>query len=198
MKSLLRAAATATGPSLAKASGNDHFGPPRSPSQDLKEDTVKLRTKIAPLFVAAVMAGGVLTVAAPSAGAAVPVPASAADCEGGRNGFRDIPDNASGVGRGSVGLPGDRGISVSLETADFGDGQRGFAHLTGNLGTGDAVWMDWTRDGGQNWIQCGPFWNGAGKSQLTSAAQRTSSDTNWRFRACGQQDEAGIRCTNWW
>jgi len=45
--------------------------------------------------------------------------------------------------------------------------------------------MDWSRDGGRNWIQCGPFGNPKGKASITSAAQLTNPSTSWVFRAGG-------------
>ncbi|MEU1626297.1 hypothetical protein ABZ746_13430 [Streptomyces sp. NPDC020096] len=119
--------------------------------------------------------------------------AAASDCEHGANGFVDISDNASGTVERSVSHDGD---TISLQSA----GGRGFAKIEGNTVNGtESVWMDWTQDGGQTWLQCGPFnvSHGNGSSK-TSAAQRESSSNLWRFRACGYTADGAITCTDWW
>jgi hypothetical protein len=105
----------------------------------------------------------------------------------------DISDNASGTVRESVVHDGD---TISLQTA----GSRGFAKISGSTVNGvESVWMDWTRDGGSTWLQCGPFTVNKGNgSSKTSAAQSESSSNLWRFRACGYTADRAITCTNWW
>ncbi len=47
---------------------------------------------------------------------------------------------------------------MSLQTKDVNGQQTAFAVLAGSLAVpGDQFWMDWSRDGGARWIQCGPF-----------------------------------------
>ncbi|MET7698661.1 hypothetical protein [Streptomyces sp. NPDC005485] len=125
--------------------------------------------------------------------------AAASDCDGGRNGFTDISDSLTG--RVVPGYPFEIGGShFSLEYGTVGGVQRGWAHLaaSGISFPQDEVWMDWTRDGGASWIQCGPFTLGS-KSSKTTAAQHTSNDHNWRFRACGKVYPSGYSyCGPWW
>ncbi|MDH6128904.1 hypothetical protein [Kitasatospora sp. GP82] len=138
---------------------------------------------------AALALGAGLLIVGPAAGPAL---ASAADCSGGANGFVDVSDNASGTVQRSSFHDGD---TISLQSA----GGRGFAKLEGATTSSESVWMDWTRDGGRTWLQCGPFQvdHGNGSSK-TSAAKATSSDPNYRFRACALTADGVITCTNWW
>jgi len=123
-------------------------------------------------------------------------PMSAADCERGANGFRDIPDTLRGT---EVFPPFDMvGARIILYRGPLAGGQRGWAMIDGQTLPGDLVWMDWTRDGGASWIQCGPFQVTANGQTKTSAAQRTSSDPRWQFRACGHVSPVGTRCGPWW
>ncbi|MET9373835.1 hypothetical protein ABZX98_06745 [Streptomyces sp. NPDC002992] len=140
---------------------------------------------------AAMVAGGLALLApAPSAHAA------ASDCEGGRNGFVDISDNAYDIQAKAVTL-WNEGIDISLQYGNVNGVQRGWALIAGDVQPGNSVWLDWSRDGGRTWIQCGPFVSKYGENK-TSAAQRTSSDPNWVFRACGST-RSGIHCTSpWW
>jgi len=70
--------------------------------------------------------------------------------------------------------------------------------IDGSTFSGDLVWMDWTTNGGASWIQCGPFEVTAANQTKTSAAQRTSSDPNWQFRACGRAFPNFSVCGPWW
>ncbi len=151
------------------------------------------RQRMGKILATACLLAGSIAVAGPASTAH----ASAADCQGGANGFVDISDSLTGskVYSFSIG-----GATFSLENGTVGGVHRGWAHLVaGNPSSPlDEVWMDWTRDGGQSWIQCGPFALGA-KSSKTTAAQRTSSDPNWRFRACGKVYPSGyFSCGAWW
>jgi hypothetical protein len=121
-------------------------------------------------------------------------------CEGGANGFVDISENQSGATQRSVelrpGAAGNRGW-INLAVANIQGQQRGFVAIVGHE-TGDEFWMDWTQDGGNNWIQCGPFvaWD---TNQHTTAAKSTSSSASWLFRACGSRhDSDAVVCTSWW
>ncbi|KRD19943.1 MULTISPECIES: hypothetical protein [unclassified Streptomyces] len=140
---------------------------------------------------AALLAGG-MTLLGPAGSAQ----AAASDCEGGRNGFIDISDNAYDTTARQVTLWSE-GINISLQYGNIRGVQRGWALIAGDVQPGNQVWLDWTRDGGRTWIQCGPFTSRGGENK-TSAAQRTSSDANWKFRACGST-RSGIHCTDpWW
>lgn len=121
--------------------------------------------------------------------------ASQADCVNGANGFIDISDNATGLFATGAG-PGANGEIVDIEHSLIRGTERGWAHLTGAV-PGDQVWMDWTRDNGRTWIQCGPFFATQNGQSLTSAAQATSSDPNWRFRA-GMNVGGQVMVSSWW
>ncbi|MET9242369.1 hypothetical protein [Nonomuraea sp. NPDC003709] len=84
------------------------------------------------------------------------------------------------------------GRTAALYYGQVGGVTRGWAHLGGDTLWGDSVWMDWTRDGGRTWLQCGPFEVTSGGQTKTSAAQRT------RVLEVGRHDPLSIRCTNWW
>jgi hypothetical protein len=149
------------------------------------------------LASAALALGAGLLIAGPAgpatAAPALPAsPASASDCAGGANGFHDISDNASGTVERTVSHDGD---TITVQAA----GGSGFAKLEGATRSGESVWMDWTRDGGHTWLQCGPFQVDHGdNSSKTSAAKPTSSDPNYRFRACALTLDQAITCTDWW
>jgi hypothetical protein len=57
--------------------------------------------------------------------------------------------------------------------------------------------MDWSRDGGRTWLQCGPFTSNNYENTMTSPAQVTSNDPNWKFRA-GASINGHISVTDWW
>jgi hypothetical protein len=137
-----------------------------------------------------VLAGG-MTLLGPVGGAQ----AAASDCEGGSRGFIDISDNAYDHMARQVTLY-DEGINISLQYGNIRGIERGWALIAGDVRPGNQVWMDWSQDGGRNWLQCGPFTSRNGENK-TSAAQRTSNDANWQFRACGST-RSGIHCTAWW
>jgi hypothetical protein len=144
--------------------------------------------------------------AAVAAVAAVVVPtgtasASAADCAGGANGFVDISDWGADDYR-PVGpeLLWSDGTRVNLFFGTFGGRTRGYAELwngTWDVPVTGTVWMDWSRDGGRTWLQCGPFGNPANKASITSAAQLTNSSTSWVFRAGGYHNGQQI-LTGWY
>ncbi|GAA2702614.1 hypothetical protein GCM10010412_100750 [Nonomuraea recticatena] len=93
------------------------------------------------------------------------------------------------------------GVEVTLErdTVGWGGREYGFAKIKGNTGPYDNIWMDWTRDGGRTWLQCGPFQVGGYNLSKTSAAKYTSSDANYQFRACGSVAyNHVVICTTWW
>jgi hypothetical protein len=126
--------------------------------------------------------------------------ASAGDCAGGANGFTDIPDDLDGAIVRPSPPPTGGYEQVWLQTGTVNGRQQAWAYLWGGSYTsvrdGDQVWMDWTRDGGRTWIQCGPF-TSYNKFSITSAAQVTSNDPNWRFRA-GASISGRISVTDWW
>jgi hypothetical protein len=141
-------------------------------------------------FAAAVMLAAGLVVSSSSVASA-----TRAECEGGANGFVDIPDSL-------VGAVGD---STSNSTHDlylmFGSVQgrnRGWSYLRAapglRLGDKDLVWMDWSTDGGAHWLQCGPFPTIWGNISVTSAAKDTHS--SYRFRA-GALVSGQLLLTDW-
>jgi hypothetical protein len=156
-----------------------------------------MRTRLIAAAVAAVAALTTTAVAAPAASATGD---TAADCERGANGFVDIPDWINGTPRDSA-VPGGL-IVVELQTGYINGVLRGWAKLQGaTTDYGDLVWMDWTRDGGRSWIQCGPFEVTSPRMSKTSAAQRTDPSPTWQFRACGMVHgiPSSTRCTDpWW
>ncbi|WP_406446360.1 hypothetical protein OHB00_02840 [Streptomyces sp. NBC_00631] len=159
------------------------------------------------MVVAAFVAAGTAALSMPSAqavtGSAQVTPASAAQCEGGANGFVDISDSLSGTIPGPAGSYkryGQTGhVRITLEYGTVSGAQRGWAKIDGGTFPGDRVWMDRTQDGGSTWLQCGPFTVGSNGASKTSAAKNTSGSSLWRFRACGDfTGESGYVCTNWW
>ncbi|MFE7777045.1 hypothetical protein ACFU5O_24765 [Streptomyces sp. NPDC057445] len=129
------------------------------------------------------------------AGPAGTARAAASDCEGGRNGFVDISDEAYDTAARQVTLHGE-GINISLQYGNIRGVQRGWARIAGDVQPGNQVWMDVSSDGGAHWLQCGPFTSRNGENK-TSAAQRTSTNPHHKFRACGST-RSGIHCTGWW
>lgn len=110
-----------------------------------------------------------LVVAAPSAASATP-----AQCLGGANGFVNIPDDLQGT---IASQRAGNGATVYLQFGQVNGVQRGWTMLgahSGMLLSGDEqFWMDWSTDGGRNWIQCGPFTAVALSRGHTTPAQRT-------------------------
>ncbi|MBP2579564.1 hypothetical protein J3A78_000042 [Streptomyces sp. PvR006] len=146
---------------------------------------------------ATVVAGVLVTAGVTVFGVSGPAQASPADCEGGANGFVDIPDNLSGTVGTQRTIGG--GTRISIQYATLGGVQRGWAKIDGWTLPGDKVWMDWTTNGGSSWLQCGPFVVGAQDTPKTSAAKNTTSSSAWKFRACAALAPAGPPlCTNWW
>ncbi|MET8980914.1 hypothetical protein ABZX85_35465 [Streptomyces sp. NPDC004539] len=139
-----------------------------------------------------------VTVAAP--GTAL---AARSDCERGANGFRDIADNTVGVAAGpsdKLLRPSDpQGLvgRISLRAVRISGDIYGFAALTVPR-AGDDVWMDWTLNGRDVHVQCGPFNATRDGSPLTSAAKITDNSPNYRFRACGGGGGQAVQCTDWW
>lgn len=154
--------------------------------------------KVASTAVAGVLLAAGVTVAMP--GTAV---AARSHCERGANGFRDIPDNQSGVAAGPAdkllrasdpqGLVG----RISLRAARIDGDVYGFAAL-GVPRAGDEIWMDWTLNGKDVHIQCGPFKSGIDGWPLTSAAKLTDNSPTYQFRACGGGGGQAVQCTDWW
>lgn len=123
-------------------------------------------------------------------------PATAAECEGGANGFVDISDSRRGTAVYTRNLGA--GTRVILYYGNVGGVQRGWAMIDGSTIPGDLVWMDWTKDGRASWIQCGPFAVDDYGLTKTSAAQRTKNDDDWQFRACGRAVGFNSVCGPWW
>ncbi|SNS42246.1 hypothetical protein SAMN05216276_100972 [Streptosporangium subroseum] len=128
--------------------------------------------------------------------AASPASAATIECVNGANGFANIAYNKRGSLVNSVDLGGGRKAELHRGQVN---GDRGWAIITGSTKAGDKVWMDWTttaREGG--WLQCGPFSVQANGLTNTSAAQKTSTDSRWQFRACGQIVGGSTKCAAWW
>jgi hypothetical protein len=127
---------------------------------------------------------------------ATPAQATPAQCTPPTNGFIRVTngDNAHVVRYFTVG-----GTATSLQWKYVNGRQYVYAYLGGStVLSGDLVWMDWSRDGGLTWIQCGPFpitQNGVGRRTY---AQRTSTDPRWVMRACSRIYLDVSRCTTWW
>jgi hypothetical protein len=172
---------------------SESIRPGRPPGRRRQETEVR---KIRPVLATLALLGAT-TATGMTAGAA-PAMATAAECTGGAHGFEDIADSyAYGTSHGSVNL--DSTATVTLMSAHIGLlSTRGYARLSGRYVTGARVWMDWTRDGGTHWLQCGPF-GPSGGGPLTTPAQLTNPSTKWRFRACGDIPGAvAYKCTAWW
>lgn len=58
--------------------------------------------------------------------------------------------------------------------------------------------MDWTTNGRDVRVQCGPFKAGIDGWPLTSAAKETNNSPDWQFRACGGGGGQAVQCTAWW
>jgi hypothetical protein len=153
--------------------------------------------KAACTAVAGVLLAGGMTVAMP--GTAL---AARSDCERGANGFRDISDSTVGVPAGPVdktlrsdpqGLVG----RISLRAVKIDGLVHGFAALSAPR-VGDEIWMDWTLNGRDVHVQCGPFQASRDGQPLTSAAKVTDNSPNYRFRACGGGRGQAVQCTDWW
>lgn len=122
--------------------------------------------------------------------------ATAGQCAGGANGFVDIPDDLTGtVVRQSDG--GD----LTLEVGIVKGVKRGWARAHGNevaLGPDTSVWMDWSQDGGNTWLQCGPFSPTDYRFSITSAAKSTNPSPSWRFRAGARFNGCCQVLTSWY
>lgn len=134
-------------------------------------------------------------------GPASPAQATAAQCEGGANGFIDISDSLRGTQVYAVDLG--NSVTVRLYYGTVSGAQRGWAMIDGATWSGDRVWMDWTTNwnssGNFTWLQCGPFSVGSNGTTKTSAAKTTSSSSTYRFRACGRLVTGSTsKCGAWW
>ncbi|MHC3472805.1 helix-turn-helix domain-containing protein [Streptomyces sp. 7R007] len=69
---------------------------------------------------------------------------------------------------------------VRLENGTVNGRRMAWAEITGAR-FGDRVWIDWTRDDGRTWTQCGPF-TATASSRTTPAHPLREG---WQFRACG-------------
>jgi hypothetical protein len=91
------------------------------------------------------------------------------------------------------------GTTTSLQWKYLNGRQVVFAYLGGDTFPYDRVWMDWSRNGGLTWIQCGPFTVQNLHQGRRTYAQRTTTDPRWIMRACSRLSGEEIsRCTPWW
>ncbi|GAA4619044.1 hypothetical protein GCM10023195_85950 [Actinoallomurus liliacearum] len=92
----------------------------------------------------------------------------------------------------------DHTATVQLLTRSIGGHEMVWAQITGAR-YGDRVWMDWTRDDGKTWTQCGPFTT----TGATFASRAHEIGPSWHFRACGDTpnwptDLPRNACTGFW
>lgn len=82
-------------------------------------------------------------------------------------------------------------------------GQHGWAEIsrgTSNTAGSDRVWLDWSKNNGEDWYQCGPYSVDTAGTVGFSRAVKTGGPSV-RFRACGDVLVSGVRkstCTSWW
>jgi hypothetical protein len=152
---------------------------------------LQLRRPLMIVVVVALVAAGLVA----TTGAA-PAQATIAQCTPPTNGFvNPINGNNAHV----VYYFNALSTTTSLQWKYVSGRQVGFAYLGGLTLPGDRVWMDWTRDGGRTWIQCGPFSVTNVREGRRTYAKPTSSDPNYMFRACSRLVSEEIsRCTPWW
>ncbi|WP_329237085.1 helix-turn-helix domain-containing protein [Actinoallomurus sp. NBC_01490] len=74
----------------------------------------------------------------------------------------------------------DHTATVQLLTRSIGGREMVWAQIT-HARYGDRVWMDWTRNDGKTWTQCGPFTT----TGATFSSRAHEMAPGWRFRACG-------------
>ena len=128
---------------------------------------------------------------------------SRADCEGGANGFVDIPDSQSGTVQRLFTIRDDTSSTrITQESASIGGVSRGYAKISGGTRVGDLVWMDWEERNSVGdvikRVQCGPFAVAAANQPYTTAAMRTAGSQR-RFRACARPAGSSVSiCNNWW
>ncbi|MFD5326883.1 hypothetical protein [Streptomyces sp. NPDC127092] len=157
------------------------------------------------LMAASALLGAGLVAASPAN-----AQAAASDCEGGVNGFTDIPNSQEGRGVGGAGSLVLVHNGAVIATASYGmqagyiNGRElGWGYLKtvttwAWYGRAD-VWMDVTNDGGNTWIQCGPFSEFFPGKRITTAAYPTSSSSSRAFRVCASLTGVNdIACTDWW
>ncbi|WP_052032654.1 hypothetical protein [Streptomyces viridochromogenes] len=164
---------------------------------------VRLARRLAPVAGCLSLLAGATAGTVAGAGPAV---AAAANCEGGVNGFVDIPDTLSGTVVGDpYYTPEPRNLVLTLQHGNVGGLDRGWAKIEHWVMRGDQVWMDVTRNGGSSWLQCGPFTatesHNTSHTPMTTPAYPTSADPNVRFRACVSRTSVNnypIHCTPWW
>jgi hypothetical protein len=121
-----------------------------------------------------------------------------AGCESGANGFVDIPDTLRGDVANQVDVGSSGAARVILYFGNVSGDERGWAMLEGATREGDTVWMDWTQNGGDDWLRCGPFEVTEDGATRTTPAQRTSNSSDWQFRACAQTEGVDPVCGAWW
>lgn len=151
--------------------------------------------KIYSAAAALTLALGVVT-----AGPAGVASASASECTGGSNGFRDMPDSATGrYATGFVVNAGTTPVYFSLYYATIDGKVMGWAHLAGKTSPAgsDRFWLDWAGGHVTPWLQCGPFPNNRTGGSATTPAMKTAD--GYQFRVCGSvYPDPTVRCSSWW
>ncbi|MGI5229994.1 helix-turn-helix domain-containing protein [Actinoallomurus sp. CA-142502] len=92
----------------------------------------------------------------------------------------------------------DHTITVQLLTRSIDGHEMVWAQIT-HARYGDRVWMDWTRNDGKTWTQCGPFTT----TGATFSSRAHEIAPGWRFRACGDTPRRSVdlprdACTDFW
>ncbi|MEU0536318.1 hypothetical protein [Amycolatopsis tolypomycina] len=150
------------------------------------------------LFTAAAVVS--LALGAVVAGPAGVASATAGQCTGGTNGFRDMPDSSTGMyATGFVVNAETNPVYFTLYYATVDGKQRGWAHLAGKTSPAgsDRFWMDWAGGPVSPWLQCGPFPNNRTGASATTPAMTTAP--SYQFRVCGSvYPDPTVRCSSWW
>lgn len=151
-----------------------------------------LRRRSVSVLSALILAASALVASAPAASA------TPAQCTPPANGFVSHGNVTGHVVRYFTTYE----TATSLQWGRLSNGRQiVFAYLGGDVLKNDQVWMDWSRDGGRTWIQCGPFpMQADGRGRRTHAQYTKANDDRWVMRACSRLDGATYSyCTSpWW
>ncbi|MCO5968163.1 helix-turn-helix domain-containing protein [Actinoallomurus soli] len=92
----------------------------------------------------------------------------------------------------------DHTATVELRSGSVNGRQMAWGQIS-HARYGDRVWMDWSRNDGRTWIQCGPFTT----TGATFSSRAHEIAPGWHFRACADTprpaaDHPRDACTNYW